>query len=78
LTSEEAARLKEYGPNILEKKKKERNKSLAALRSQLVPTALCKRDGEFSHITAMTLVPGDIIRIMLGNVVPADIILLPS
>lgn len=48
--------------------------AMAALKNQLAPTATCLRDGEWQKSTsAFELVPGDIIRLTLGNVVPADV-----
>lgn len=35
----------------------------------------CKRDGEFEKIDAITLVPGDIVRVEGGQQIPADLIL---
>lgn len=46
--------------------------ALAALRKRLAPTALVLRDGEWIRRPAAELVPGDVIRLPLGAVVPAD------
>jgi H+-transporting ATPase len=46
--------------------------ALAALKKRLAPTALVRRDGEWTRLTASGLVPGDLIRLPLGAVVPAD------
>ena len=45
---------------------------LAALKKRLAPTALVRRDGEWIRLPASELVPGDIIRLSLGALVPAD------
>ena len=47
--------------------------ALAALQKNLAPTAEVMRGGHWSTIPAMQLVPGDIVRVRLGDVVPADI-----
>jgi H+-transporting ATPase len=46
--------------------------ALAALKKRLAPTALVCRNGEWAHIPASKLVPGDAIRLPLGALVPAD------
>ncbi len=46
--------------------------ALAALKSKLALNAFVKRDGEWVEIPAAGLVPGDIVRLALGGVVPAD------
>ncbi|HWU38088.1 MAG TPA: HAD-IC family P-type ATPase, partial [Candidatus Acidoferrum sp.] len=50
--------------------------ALDALKSTLAQEAQALRDGKWQTILASTLVPGDIVRIRLGNVVPADVRLL--
>lgn len=47
--------------------------AIAALKAQLTPKATVKRDGAFTVIDAAELVPGDIVRIKLGDVAPADL-----
>lgn len=47
--------------------------ALAALQKNLAPTAEVMRGGHWSSIPAANLVPGDIVRIRLGDVVPADV-----
>jgi hypothetical protein len=44
----------------------------------LTPKATVCRDGQWKVIDAAELVPGDIIRIKLGDVAPADLKLLQS
>ena len=46
--------------------------ALAALKSKLALKASVKRDGQWIDIPAAGLVPGDIVRLALGGVVPAD------
>lgn len=46
--------------------------ALAALRQRLAPTALVLRDGAWGRLPAARLVPGDIVRLALGAIVPAD------
>ncbi len=50
--------------------------ALDALRKQLAPRCRALRDGAWDSIDAATLVPGDIVRLRLGDVVPADLRLL--
>jgi H+-transporting ATPase len=49
--------------------------SVAALKNALAPTAVAKRDGEWKTIPAVDLVPGDLLRLRIGDVAPADCIL---
>ncbi|CAN8254134.1 unnamed protein product [Cochlearia groenlandica] len=44
----------------------------AALMAQLAPKAKAIRDGKWNEIDAAELVPGDIVSIKLGDIVPAD------
>ncbi|KAG0501286.1 hypothetical protein HPP92_001358 [Vanilla planifolia] len=44
----------------------------AALMSRLAPKAKALRDGKWNEIDASLLVPGDVIGIKLGDIVPAD------
>eukprot|EP01087_Luapelamoeba_hula_P015695 TRINITY_DN4717_c0_g2_i1.p1 TRINITY_DN4717_c0_g2~~TRINITY_DN4717_c0_g2_i1.p1 ORF type:complete len:1067 (+),score=193.16 TRINITY_DN4717_c0_g2_i1:51-3203(+) len=52
--------------------------AMEALKNQLAPTALCLRDGEYTETPAFQLVPGDIVRLGLGDVIPADLKLLAN
>ncbi|KAK9905489.1 hypothetical protein WJX75_000844 [Coccomyxa subellipsoidea] len=52
------------------------DKAIKALTAALAPKARVKRDGKVSTVEAKELVPGDIIIVMFGNIVPADIKLL--
>lgn len=47
--------------------------ALAALKKGLAPTATVLRDGKFTTIPASQLVPGDIVKVRLGQIVPADL-----
>ncbi len=47
--------------------------ALAALKSKLARTALVYRDGLYKTIEARLLVPGDIVKLNIGDVVPADV-----
>jgi H+-transporting ATPase len=47
--------------------------ALAALKKGLAPVATVKRDGKWESIEAAGLVPGDIVDIRLGVIVPADL-----
>jgi H+-transporting ATPase len=49
--------------------------AIAQLKKQLALKARACRDGKWREIDARQLVPGDIVRIRLGDVVPADIAL---
>ncbi len=46
--------------------------ALDALKKGLAPKARVRRDGQWSEIDAARLAPGDIIRVRLGDVIPAD------
>ena len=46
---------------------------LDALRGSLAQEAQALRDGKWQTAPAATLVPGDVVRLRLGNVVPADV-----
>ena len=50
--------------------------ALEALKSQLALKARALRDGQWQEILAADLVPGDVIRIRLGDIIPADVQLL--
>ena len=45
----------------------------AALHSRVRHTALVRRDGLFTKVDVNVLVPGDVIRLALGETVPADV-----
>ncbi len=50
--------------------------ALAALKAGLAVTVIVLRDGAFARVAASELVPGDVIKLKLGDVVPADVKLL--
>ena len=47
--------------------------ALAALKKGLAPEATVLRDGKWGTLAAAGLVPGDIVKIRLGAIVPADL-----
>ncbi|EAZ91321.1 plasma-membrane proton-efflux P-type ATPase [Crocosphaera chwakensis] len=47
--------------------------AVAALKAQLAQQAIAKRDEEWKTVPARELVPGDVIRIKIGDVLPADL-----
>jgi H+-transporting ATPase len=47
--------------------------TLAALKSRLALNAAVLRDGAWQVVPAANLVPGDVIKLMLGSIVAADI-----
>lgn len=48
-------------------------KALDAVRRMLSVTANCRRDGQFMHIGAENIVPGDIVSLKAGDRIPADV-----
>lgn len=53
-------------------------RTAAALHSRMRHTAVVRRDGQFVTMDVTTLVPGDVIRLTLGETVPADVRLLET
>jgi H+-transporting ATPase len=47
-------------------------KAIDALKAQLALNARVKRDGKWVSLPARELVPGDVIRLRMGDIVPAD------
>ena len=47
--------------------------AIALLKQRLALKARVKRDGQWKEIEAKLLVPGDVVLVKLGNVVPADL-----
>src|ERR1700758_1952892 len=47
--------------------------SIELLKQKLAPKARVMRDGKWLEIPARELVPGDIVRMRLGDIIPADI-----
>jgi H+-transporting ATPase len=50
--------------------------ALKALKQRLTKEVTVKRDGEFKRIPLRELVPGDIVKLRIGDIVPADVQLL--
>ena len=50
--------------------------AIAALKANLALKARVKRNGTWSEVLARELVPGDLVRLRLGDIVPADALLL--
>ncbi len=48
------------------------------LRTSVAPTATAMRDGAWQEVPMRTIVPGDVVRLMAGDLVPADAVLLES
>jgi H+-transporting ATPase len=46
--------------------------TIQALKAKLALMARVKRDGTWTNIAARELVPGDLIRVRLGDIIPAD------
>ncbi len=46
--------------------------ALAALKKELALTARVRRDGKWTDVPARDLVPGDVIRLRAGDIIPAD------
>ncbi|MGW8194071.1 MAG: plasma-membrane proton-efflux P-type ATPase [Desulforhopalus sp.] len=46
--------------------------AIAALKGKLAIKARVRRDGEWTSLAARELVPGDVIKLRLGDIVPAD------
>jgi len=46
--------------------------AIAALKKNLALKAKAKRDGEWKTIPARELVPGDLVRLRIGDIIPAD------
>ncbi|EDM23852.1 plasma-membrane proton-efflux P-type ATPase [Caminibacter mediatlanticus] len=47
--------------------------ALEVLKKKLARKSIVLRDGEFKEIEAKELVPGDIIKIKIGDIIPADV-----
>jgi H+-transporting ATPase len=47
--------------------------AVEALKRQLALKARAKRDGQWTEIDAVNLVPGDVVRLRLGDIIPADV-----
>ena len=53
-------------------------RAMAALRQMATPTAQVRRNGRLQTVPALELVPGDIVLMEAGNVIPADLRLIES
>jgi magnesium-transporting ATPase (P-type) len=51
------------------------NAALALLKQRLILTSRVKRDGAWIDGPAANLVPGDIVQVSLGDVIPADVLI---
>lgn len=49
--------------------------AIELLKKRLAPNARVLRDGTWQEIPARELVPGDIVHIRLGDIIPADVVL---
>jgi H+-transporting ATPase len=47
--------------------------AIELLKERLAPTARVQRDGQWKGLPSAELVPGDLVRIRLGEIIPADI-----
>jgi len=52
--------------------------AIQALKEKLAPTARVIRQGNRNEISSKKLVPGDVVILRMGDVVPADLMLLPE
>ena len=50
--------------------------ALKALKRKLALDAIVLRDGDFKTIAAKELVPGDVIKLKIGDIIPADVMLM--
>ena len=50
--------------------------AIEVLKNKLALKTLVKRDGRWQELDAAELVPGDIIKLKIGNIVPADVLLI--
>jgi P-type Mg2+ transporter len=53
-------------------------KAMEELRQRIAPTATARRDGEWQEVRRIDVVPGDVVRLSAGDLVPADARLLES
>jgi len=49
------------------------DRAIELLKKKLAPGARVRRDGEWKDLPSRLLVPGDVVRVRLGEIVPADI-----
>src|SRR5262249_21196890 len=48
------------------------HRAMEALRASVSPTATALRDGKWTEIPVRAVVPGDVVRLSAGDLVPAD------
>ncbi len=53
-------------------------KAVEALHSEIRRTALVERDGQGQQVDVVALVPGDVVRLAVGDIVPADLRLIEA
>jgi Mg2+-importing ATPase len=53
-------------------------RAVERIRKEVAPTASVLRDGVWTHIARREVVPGDVIRLTAGDLVPADAVLFKS
>ena len=53
-------------------------RAMAALRAQITQEAEVRRDGQVTQLPVMDLVPGDVVALRVGAIVPADLRLLTA
>ncbi len=49
------------------------DRAIELLKKRLAPSARVRRDGRWIELPARRLVPGDVVRVRLGEIVPADV-----
>ena len=54
----------------------EASNALAALKGALAQKARALRDGQWQEVDSAALVPGDVVRLRMGDVAPADVMLI--
>ena len=68
-----------YGPRLwLPSLLGDLTRRLYAVQELSAPTAVVKRDGEWKTVEVRELVPGDVIELKGGDVIPADAVVSPS
>lgn len=49
------------------------DRAIELLKKRLAPTARVRRDGKWIDLPSRELVPGDVVRVRMGEIVPADV-----
>eukprot|EP00397_Hematodinium_sp_SG-2012_P004482 GEMP01004494.1.p1 GENE.GEMP01004494.1~~GEMP01004494.1.p1 ORF type:complete len:1209 (+),score=244.14 GEMP01004494.1:280-3906(+) len=52
--------------------------AINALKAQMAPCSIVKRNGQWKTVEAFDLVPGDVIQVRIGDILPADCICGPA